>query len=104
MYKPLPHFLTVQPSPIHGLGLYATMAIPNDTNLGLSHVKFSLSDKEYIRTPLGGFINHSDTPNCTKSGEGSCMITMKTLREIRPGEEITVRYTLYKPPPQSLGQ
>ena len=104
MYKPLPHFLTIQPSPIHGLGLFASKSIPDNTNLGITHVKFNLSDKEYIRTPLGGFINHSDTPNCIKSGEGSCMITMKTLREISQGEELTVSYTLYQTPPQSLGQ
>jgi len=96
MYRPLPEGLTIQASSIHGLGLFASKPLAADMNLGISHVKMSLSDKEFIRTPLGGFINHSDTPNCAKGGEGSTMMTLKTIRPIQEGEELTVRYTLYK--------
>ena len=95
MYKPLPQCLTIRPSPIDGLGLFATQSIPANTTLGISHVKISESDKNYIRTPLGGFINHSSNPNCIKGGEGSTIMTIKTLRSIAPGEELTVEYTLY---------
>jgi len=95
MYRPLPHGVTIQQSPIHGLGLFATQSIPADYTLGISHVKTHPAETEFIRTPLGGFINHSDDPNCIKKG-GSCMMTLKTLREIAVGEELTVRYTLYK--------
>jgi len=94
-YNPLPKSLTIQKSSIHGLGLFATEPIPQGTNLGESHLKMSLSDKYYIRTPLGGFINHSDTPNCIKGGEGTCMMSLKTLHPIKQGEELTVYYTLY---------
>ena len=38
MYKPLPSFLTVDKSEIHGLGIFATKDVANQTNLGLSHV------------------------------------------------------------------
>jgi len=64
MYKPLPSFLTVDKSKIHGLGIFATKDVANQTNLGLSHV---LVDKPniFVRTPLGGFINHTpENPNC----------------------------------------
>jgi SET domain-containing protein len=77
------------------LGLFASKPISADTNLGISHHKFNSAYKEYIRTPLGGFINHSDTPNCIKVGEGSMLLTLKTLRDIHQGEELTVAYTLY---------
>ena len=96
MYRPLPRGVTIQQSPIHGLGLFATQSIPADYTLGISHVKMHPAEREFIRTPLGGFINHSDTPNCIKGGDGSCMVMLKTLREIAEGEELTVRYTLYK--------
>ena len=61
MYNPLPKELTIKKSKIDGLGLFAIEDIPKETSLGMSHVKV---DGEYIRTPLGGFYNHSDDPNC----------------------------------------
>ena len=60
MYKPLPDFLTIKESPIHKLGLFTLEDISKGTNLGRSH--FVLQD-EFIRMPLGGFVNHSDNPN-----------------------------------------
>ena len=50
----------------------------------------------YYRTPLGGFGNHSDDPNCSKllMEDGSWWIT--TNQEIMAGEEITWGYTLYE--------
>lgn len=95
MYRPLPECLTIQTSPIHGLGLFSTQSIPADYTLGISHVKMHSAEREFIRTPLGGFVNHSDDPNCIKGVVGSCMMMLKTLREIVEGEELTVEYTLY---------
>ena len=63
VYKPLPDSVTVTTSKINGLGLFAKENIPQATNLGTSHVK--VGDK-IIRTPLGGFINHANYPNCVK--------------------------------------
>jgi SET domain-containing protein len=47
-----------------------------------------------IRTPLGGWINHSETPNCEliKIGPYYYLITSVDLL---PDEEITLKYTLY---------
>jgi SET domain-containing protein len=68
MYKPLPDSLTIKPSTISGLGVFACKAIPKDEDLGITHI-FKLEFAYYfpqsvMRTPLGGFLNHSETPNC----------------------------------------
>ena len=96
-YRPLPENVTVQESVIEGLGLHATIDIAADTNLGLSHIEdWSFPDK-YIRTPLGGFVNHSETPNtCIKEHVGGHM-HLWTLRDIKVGEELTLKYNLYDP-------
>ncbi len=63
MYKPLPNFLTIKKSPIEGLGLYATTNIKANCFIGLTHVQDDNFENGYIRTPLGGFYNHSNDPN-----------------------------------------
>ena len=99
MYTPLPKSVVVKESTIHGYGLFAIDTIKKGTNLGVSHIYAPGFETSYIRTPIGGFINHSDTPNCTKieSPEES-MLTYFSLvvsKDIEEGEELTVKYTLY---------
>ena len=99
MYKPLPESLTIKTSKVNGLGLFAEQKIIRGTNLGMSHMK--LKDTIF-RTPLGGFINHANEPNCAKV---ELLMTndsfdykkwnLITLRNIEEGEELTVRYTFY---------
>ena len=91
MYRPLPKSLTISKSPIEGLGLFATEDIPLNTNLGMSHI---IIDDDIIRTPLAGFYNHSDSPNCIKVMENNKYFLI-TTRYIQQTEEITVKYTLY---------
>ena len=99
MYRPLPDSLTIKQSKVNGLGLFAKEFIKQGTNLGTSHVKVNGT---IIRTPLGGFINHSNDPNCVKVElqDDETLKTKKwtlvTLRDIKEGEEITLRYTFYK--------
>jgi len=97
MYRPLPPYLTIKPSEVEGLGLFAVGPIKKSTNLGISHISDKFMDNGYIRTPLGGFINHSDTPNCKKFKEGR-FLSIITITDIKVGEEITLKYTLYAPP------
>lgn len=92
-YRPLPESLTIKASPIEGLGLFATQDIPKGTNLGKSHIKVY---NEMVRTPLGGFYNHSDTPNAVKKPVGNTKWNLVTKRDIKVGEEITVKYNFYK--------
>ena len=63
MYKPLPNCLTIKKSPIEGLGLYATSSIKANSFIGLTHIQDKNFENGYIRTPLGGFYNHSNEPN-----------------------------------------
>ena len=99
MYKPLPDSLTIKSSDISGLGLFAAQHIEKATNLGTSHLKM---DDTIVRTPLGGFINHSDTPNCVKvellltEGSNRKKWNLMTIQDIKEGEELTLEYTFYK--------
>jgi len=91
-FEPLPSSLTIKRSPIHGLGLFATYEIPQHHELGISHVKDNRFSHGYIRTPLGGFFNHSKNPNSEAIYDGD-FIKIKTLININSGDEITVDYT-----------
>ena len=97
MYKPLPESLTIKQSKVNGLGLFAEQDIKQATNLGMSHVQIG---EEILRTPLGGFINHSDDPNIVKielhDDRYKTKWNLVALRNIKEGEELTVRYTFYK--------
>ena len=96
MYKPLPDSVTIKSSDINGLGLFATKGIGQGTDLGTTHIK--VNDK-IIRTPLGGFINHAENNNCVKTELRDERYTKKwnliTLRDIKEGEELTLKYTFY---------
>jgi SET domain-containing protein len=96
MYRPLPPYLTIKQSKINGLGLFAVEQIKKSTNIGISHVADIHFQNGYIRTPLGGFINHSNTPNCKISKEGR-LISIITLTDIKEGQELTLKYTFYDP-------
>ena len=97
-YQPLPSGLTVADSGISGQGLFTTRRLVMGTTLGISHYRI---DGEYIRTPLGGFINHSDTPNCQRSQvrvkPGFDKWSLMTLDNIEEGCELTLKYKLYVP-------
>ena len=95
MYKPLPDCITIKTSPIHGLGRFSTEKIKQGFLLGMIH--YPMKAGEYLRTPLGGFGNHSDNPNCAKvwfPTDQSWWIYAR--RDIEQDEEITWAYTLYE--------
>mgnify|MGYP003666804785 FL=1 len=92
-YKPLPDCCTVKTSVIEGLGMFAKEKIKKNTNLGLSHLEI---DADLYRTPLGGFVNHSDNSNCIRVQIKNKWY-LKTKKDINIGEELTLTYTLYNP-------
>ena len=103
MYRRLPDFVTIKESSIHGHGLFATKRIPSGKWIGVIYVKaphWIPSDLPhnmqhgYIRTPLGGFGNHSDDPNCVKF-ELYNLWWISAGRQIEEDEELTWKYTLY---------
>ena len=105
MYKPLPESLTIKTSKVNGLGLFAKEAIPQATNLGMTHIKMG---DHILRTPLGGFINHDNNANCVKvellmsnHDDPKAKFDYKkwnlvTIKDIKAGEELTLSYTFYK--------
>ena len=73
--------------------MFATREIRKDTVLGVSHIQVQ---DELFRTPLGGFLNHSETSNCVRV-KVSNKWYLKTTTDIMPEEELTLTYSLYKP-------
>ena len=95
-YRPLPDSVTIKESPINGLGLFTTEKIKANSLIGVIHHPRKESEDGHIRTPLGGFGNHSDDPNCNKIlMEKSGDWWIGALKDIMAGEEITWSYTLY---------
>ena len=92
MYQALPSRLHVRDSPVAGQGIFALEEIPVGMVLGMSHI---IIDDVIYRTPLGGFINHSDDPNCMKWNEDNKYF-VKTIRPIHRDEELFLKYTFYK--------
>ena len=91
-YRPLPESLTIGKSNIEGYGVFATKKIDKWTDQGIGWLNVG---RELYRTPLGGFINHSDKPNIQKI-EVDGKYYVQTLKDIKKGEELTLKYTLYK--------
>ena len=104
MYTPLPDSLTIKTSRVNGLGLFAKEVISQATNLGMTHVEIG---ETILRTPLGGFINHANDPNCikvkllmTNHDDPKLKFDYKkwnlvTIKDIKKDEEITLKYTFY---------
>ena len=96
MYKPLPDSVTIKQSKVNGLGLFAQEGIGQGTNIGVTHIKVG---DDISRTPLGGFINHANDANAVKVELRDERYTKKwslvALRDIKKGEEVTLRYTFY---------
>ena len=91
MYRALPEELYVKDSDIAGQGIFANVNISSGTHLGMSHI---MEDEIIHRTPLGGFLNHSNNPNCVKYYEDGKYF-VKTIREIKSGDELFLKYTFY---------
>ena len=94
-YKPLPDEVCIKESPIDGHGIFAAQDIEENKDLGSTHIKVPMI-LTYIRTPLGGFINHSDEPNCfldcTQDWDDYLVFNIITKRSIAKGEELLSDY------------
>jgi SET domain-containing protein len=116
MYADLP--FEIRPSPIEGLGAFATMPIPAGTRLieyagerltpaqadarypdvsGARHhtFLFAIDDDVVIDAAIDGnaarFINHSCAPNCDAIVEDG-RIWIETIRDVESGEELAYDY------------
>ena len=107
MYRPLPLEVTIKKSHIDGLGLFSTCDIEEGHSLGVTHINNDRFENQYIRTPLGGFINHSRISNC-KLIKSSLIVVDDLHREIvlilitkqliPANTELTTYYSLYEIP------
>ena len=102
-WRPLPDYLTIGNSKIEGLGLFALKDLPEGKDLGMTHIFDTRFKDQYIRLPLGAFINHHEIPNCEAvfsdfdSEIGKLKhIRIITSKKINKGDEITVKYILNK--------
>ena len=88
----------VRESPIHGRGLFATALIPADTVIGTLEGQAATKDGAYVLwlddekgfrvTNDLRFINHATRANAAYYDD----LTVATLTDIQPGEEITHNY------------
>ena len=104
-YRPLPSEVRLGFSDIDGIGVFAKKNIEKGHNFGMTHLKIG---EKLIRTPLGGFLNHADYPNCFKTklfytNQDDPKIKMDykiwnliAIKDIKKEEELTVTYTFYK--------
>jgi len=89
-YSPA-RFLDIKESEIEGRGLFTNKDLQECDFIGISHVKV---DDEIIRTGIGDFYNHSENPNCEKV-ELEDRFYLRAIKDIKKGEELTVKYTFY---------
>ena len=94
MYRPLPDGLTIKNSPIEGLGLFSNINIKKNTFIGITHIRDEQFENKYIRTPIGGFYNHSNDPNVIRMVSdalpklkfGDQVDPTKSTQELKKGE------------------
>lgn len=92
-YKALPKGLIISVSSVEGQGLFTLKPLPKDLILGITHAPGSHLFFEHglIRTALGAFINHSETPNC-KIVSNSDYFQLLTIKDIEAETELTADY------------
>ena len=100
-YNPLPVHLKLGESKIDGTGLFAVGDLPEHTKLGISHYDAKdIHNGDYfhasvIRTPIGGWVNHSGNPNCVIKKDGPIWY-LTTIKEVKSGIELTLDYREYR--------
>jgi|TARA_Y100000310_G_scaffold27430_1_gene26104 hypothetical protein len=96
-YTALPDCLTIKESKIAGagLGLFATNDIERKYDFGTSHIKVP-PIVGYIRTPIGGFVNHSKKSNTIiiqlSDWDDYKIFNLLSICKIKKGEELLLNY------------
>ena len=84
--------------PISQNFLAVEIHLSSSSNIIIAHVSNKNFPHGYIRTALGAFYNHSDDPNCIVLNGYWHQIPVKYLStscDIKAGDELTAKYTLY---------
>ena len=92
-YKPLPDYLSIGPSDIHGTGVFALDPIPS--NSAVDYLVTGLNAGGLLggnRTLLGKYINHQSSPNgrMEKIPSTADKYYFKSLSDIDGGTELTI--------------
>lgn len=96
-YRALPDCLTIKESTIEGagLGMFATKDIEKNYDFGTSHIKVP-PIVGYIRTPIGGFINHSKKSNTIiiqlSDWDDYKIFNLISTCKINKGQELLLNY------------
>ena len=94
-YRPLPSCVTIKESSIDRLGLFAIEDIEKDYDFGTTHIKVP-PILTYIRTPVGGFLNHSKESNTTiiqlNQWDDYKIFNLISTCKIYKGEEVLLNY------------
>lgn len=94
-YKPLPDNLEIKKSDIDGYGIFAKNNLKKGVDLGSTHIKVPMI-YGYVRTPLGGFINHDKNNNCVlyvkEDWDDYIIYNVRTIKKILANEEILLDY------------
>ena len=94
-YNPLPKEVYLQKSNIDGHGIFASQNLDGNFEIGATHIKVPMV-QGFIRTPLGGFVNHSDNPNCvlqiTRDWDDYTVYSLFTIQPIKKNVELVLTY------------
>ena len=94
-YNPLPENLKIDKSKIDGHGIFARTNIMKGIDLGSTHIKVPMIFG-YVRTPLGGFVNHSKSNNSKlfvkESWDDYIIYNLLTIKNIKKNQEILLDY------------
>tara|TARA_B100000787_G_C16159899_1_gene280855 strand:+ start:812 stop:1042 length:231 start_codon:yes stop_codon:yes gene_type:complete len=76
------------------LGLFASGDVAAGIYAGETHFKID-EIQNWLRTALGGFINHAEQPNTKINLVADGVRALIIEKSVNKGEEVTVFYTLY---------
>ena len=103
----------VKESTIHGRGLFASVKLNKDSDLGVIVVRGENNIRFFRRyntdrffkdknqktfkehRGLGRYLNHSETPNC-KIIVNNNTCSLKTIKDIQEGDELTANYKPFR--------
>ncbi len=87
--------LKIEPSKIHGVGIFTKDPIPKGTKMFLAADLNEFEKGGDIMTRFGGLVNHTKTPNCEFKEDGnSGLVYLHSLRNIYKNEELTIDYSV----------
>ena len=87
--------IKIDKSPVHGKGVFANTHFEEGDILGIAMKRHSFTgnpDKDFFRTAMGRYINHSYSPNARLVQTDLFIYVLQALTPLRPGQEILVDY------------